>query len=130
MPFSHPIELRFRDLDPLGHVNHAVFVTYLEIARTAWWRGFLGGRPFVEEGFLIARVEVDYRQPVLFGEGIEVEVVCSEVGNRSFTLDYRVVGKDGLVRAEARTVQVMFDFQAQRPRPLGPALAAWLRSQA
>lgn len=129
MPFSHPIDVRFRDLDPLGHVNHAVFVTYLEIARTEWWKGFLDGRPFAEEGFLIARVEVDFRQPILFGERIEVEVRCSVVGTSSFTLDFRVLGKDGRVRAEARTVQVMFDFQAQRPRPLGTVLTAWLRSQ-
>lgn len=130
MPFSHPIEVRLRDLDPLGHVNHAVFVTYLEIARTEWWRAFLGGRPFSEEGFLIARVEVDFRQPILFGERVDVELSCSAVGTRSFTLDFRVLGGDGQTRAEARTVQVMFDFQTQRPRPLGSELIAWLRSQA
>jgi len=130
MPFSHPIDVRFRDLDPLGHVNHAVFVTYLEVARTEWWRRFLGGRPFESEGFLIARVEVDYRHPILFGERVEVELRCSAVGTRSFTLHFRVLGPDAQVRAEAQTVQVMFDFRTQQPRPIGPDLASWLKGQA
>ena len=48
MPFSHPIEVRFSDLDAMGHVNNALVVSYMEQARFQWWRTFLGGRKFQE----------------------------------------------------------------------------------
>ena len=115
MPFSTPIEVRFADLDALGHVNNATFITYLEQARWYWWEGFLEGRPFLDEGFLIARVEIR----------------CTQVGNTSFTLGCKVVrSTDGVVMAEGQTVQVMMDFKTGRPRPLSAAAVAWLKGQA
>ena len=131
MAFSLPIDVRFSDLDALGHVNHAVFISYLEHARTQWWLQVLGERRFQEEGFLIARVEVDYRKPVgLLDGGVRVEVRCVQVGTTSFTLAYRVVRQpDAVVLAEAQTVQVMLDFESGRPRALRPQTQAWLKGQ-
>ena len=130
MPFSHPIEVRFRDLDPMGHVNHAVMVTYLEQARFQWWRSFLGGRKFQEEGFLVVRVEVDYRMPILLGDDVRVELHCPKTGNSSFELSYRVTkGLGGELFAEGRTTQVMLDFNTHRPKPLLPATRDWLEAQ-
>ena len=104
MTFSHPIEVRFRDVDALGHVNHAVVVSYLEVARYAWWRDFLKGRSFQAEGFLIARVEADYRVPIQLGDEVAVELRCSRVGRSSFDLDYRVLRGSGLLLAEGRAL--------------------------
>lgn len=130
MPFSHPIEVRFNDLDAMGHVNNAVVVSYMEQGRFQWWRAFLEGRRFEEEGFLIARVEVDYRMPILVGDDVRVELRCTKVGNTSFELSYRLTkGPDGEVFAEGKTVQVMLDFATQRPRPLAPATRTWLEAQ-
>lgn len=130
MTYSYPIDVRFSDLDALGHVNHAVFVTYLEQARFHWWLAFLEGRPFEEEGFLIARVEVDYRKPILLGDSVRVELHCVKIGTTSFTLAFKVVREpDGAVFAEAHVVQVMLDFATQRPKPIGPETLAWLRTQ-
>lgn len=130
MVFTHPIEVRFADLDMLGHVNNATLVTYLEVARWQWWRAYLAGRPFEEEGFLVARVEVDYRSPILITDEVQVEVVCAKVGRTSFEMAYRVVaGQDGRLLAEARTVQVMMDFATQRPVELRPATRTWLDTQ-
>lgn len=130
MPYSHPIEVRFRDVDALGHVNHAVVVSYLEVARYAWWREFLNGRDFQAEGFLIARVEVDYRRPILLGESVRVELRCPRVGRTSFDLEYRVLRKDDLLCAEGRTVQVMLDFVSGRPVPVLDSTRSWLKGQA
>jgi len=131
MAFSLPIDVRFADLDALGHVNHAVFITYLEHARTRWWGAYLAGRAFTEEGFLIARVEIDYRKPIVLGEEVRVDLRCPHVGNTSFALAYKVVrARDEVVLAEAQTVQVMMDFATQRPRPVRPQTLAWLRTQA
>lgn len=130
MAFSHPIEVRFRDLDALGHVNHATLVTYLEIARTAWWRGWLNGRAFADNGFLIARVEVDYRKPALLGDDIRVELHVAQVGNSSFSLVYRILREPGgVVIADAQTVQVGYDFKSGRPKPLTPDTLAFLRGE-
>lgn len=131
MAFSHPIEVRFRDLDALGHVNNAVLVTYLEIARTAWWRQHLAGRPFQEDGYLVARVEMDYRKPVKLEDPVVVEVRVPQVGASSFSLDYKIRrATDGVVLAEGQTVQVFMDFRSDRPRPAKPETVAWLRTQA
>ncbi len=128
MPFQHPIEVRFMDLDPLDHVNHAVLVSYLEQARWQWWRAYLGGRPFSDEGFLIVRLEVDYRRPILMGEEVQVELRCSRLGRTSFDLAYRVLA-DGALAAEGRTVQVMLDFEAGRPKALSSEVRAWIETQ-
>ncbi len=130
MAFSHPIEVRFRDVDALGHVNHAVVVSYLEVARYAWWRAFLRGREFRDVGFLIARVEVDYRRPILLGEAVRVELRCPRIGRTSFDLDYRVLRKDQLLCAEGRTVQVMMDFGSGRPAAIPDSVRGWLEGQA
>ncbi|HEX7554894.1 MAG TPA: thioesterase family protein [Geothrix sp.] len=130
MAFSHPIEVRFSDLDVMGHVNNAVVVSYLEQARFQWWRSFLGGRKFQEEGFLMARVEVDYRQPILLGDEVRVELHCTRVGNTSFELSYRVTkGLGGDLFAEAKTVQVMLDFAIHRPKPIAESTRDWLEAQ-
>jgi acyl-CoA thioester hydrolase len=130
MAFSHPIEVRFSDLDAMGHVNNAVVVSYMEQARFQWWRTFLGGRKFQEEGFLIARAEVDYRVPILLGDDVRVELHCTKVGNSSFELTYRLTrGLGGDLMAEGKTVQVMLDFTTNRPKPLLPATREWLEAQ-
>jgi len=130
MAFSYPIDVRFSDLDSLGHVNHAVFVSYLEQARYHWWQGFLKERPFEEDGFLIARIEVDYRKPILIGDKVRVDLRCDKIGTSSFSQVFRIVREaDGVVVAEAHTVQVMLDFKTQRPRPIRPETLAWLRTQ-
>lgn len=131
MAFSQSIEVRFADLDALGHVNHAIFVTYLEHARTRWWGEYLAGREFTEEGFLIARVELDYRKPIVLGEDVRVDLRCSHVGHTSFSLAYKVVRtRDEVVLAEGQTVQVMMDFATNRPKALRAHTLAWLRAQA
>lgn len=131
MPFIHEIHPRFRDLDALGHVNNAVLVTFLEQARFHWWRGFLAGRPFEAEGFLIARVEADYKIPIFLEDQVRIEVRCTRIGTSSFELAYRVLrGADGALFAEGKTVQVMLDFKTNRPTPLTDAARTWLESQA
>lgn len=127
MSFTHPIEVRFSDLDTLNHVNNAVLVSYIEQARWKWWHRYLGTRPFEEEGFLIARVEVDYREPIFMGDEVHVELWCPRVGRTSFDLGYRVTrGPGGALLAEARTVQVMLDFKTQRPTPVRDEARAWM----
>lgn len=131
MAFTHSIEIRFSDLDAMGHVNNATMLSLVEQARYKWWQILLAGRPFQAEGFLLARTEIDYRTPILLGDEVLVELRCSRMGGSSFDLSFRVTrGPGGELFAEGKTVQVMLDFEAQRPKAVPAEVRAWLETQA
>ncbi len=112
-PFVHVERIRFGDLDVMGHVNNAVFLTYLEEARFAFLR-HLGLVEAVDEpGLILARAEIDFRSPAA-GEEVEVGVRAARLGTKSFDLEYQVRA-DERTLAEARTVQVAYDYEQQRP---------------
>ena len=109
MPFVHTETVRFRDADSLGHVNNAAYLTYLEQARIA----FLAPIGADQTQMILARVEIDFRAQVGFGEQIEIEVRPLRVGKKSFELGYSLRVRGELV-AEAKTVLVAFDYAAGR----------------
>jgi acyl-CoA thioester hydrolase len=123
---SHRLTVRFRDCDPLGHVNNAVYLTYLEQARFTLWREQIGfvARPAVEggrrgEGMILARAEIDFRAQARYGDELEVQLNLASLGRSSFTYDYQIVRLPaGDVMASARTVQVWFDYDRERSVPL------------
>jgi len=93
--------VRFRDCDAMGHVNNAVYSTYLEQARI----GILGDL----EPFILARVEIDFRAELRAGEEVEIGTRCSRVGMKSFELEHELHA-DGRVVAEAKSVLVGYDY--------------------
>jgi acyl-CoA thioester hydrolase len=107
--FVHRERVRFRDLDAFGHVNNAVFLTYLEQARIEFLRhlGLLGRVD--DMTMILARAEIDFRSQATLGEEIDIGVRPSRFGAKSFDLDYELRSGDRLV-AEARTVLVAFDY--------------------
>ena len=111
--FAHRETVRFRDLDSMGHVNNAVFLTYMEQARI----GFLFGRGATTNSIIIARVEIDYRSPVGLGDTVEVAVRCDRLGTKSFDLEYELRVGDRVV-AEARSVQVFYDYDRREAAEL------------
>jgi acyl-CoA thioester hydrolase len=119
--FSHPIEVRFRDCDPLGHVNNAAYLTYLEQARLFYWRSLWGfglDERSTSPGVIMARAEIDYRLPARYGQTLEVRIDLAAIGKTSFTYDYEIVDEQQQVVASARTVQVMYDYGAAKPVPI------------
>ena len=125
--FTFPIEVRFRDLDAIGHVNNAVYLTYLESARLAWWRQVTGRERF---DMMLARVEVDYRSPVVFGENLVVGIRCGSMRRSSFVLELEVREETtGRLVAESRKVCVHFDHDAGRSSPLPTELRERFRAQ-
>jgi acyl-CoA thioester hydrolase len=121
--FVHREQVRFRDVDAMGHVNNAVFLTYLEEARIAYLLRF-GAEA---ANMIMARVEIDFRAPLRAGDELEIGVRPSAVGTKSFELDYEV-RSGATVAAEAKTVIVSFDYENGRsvdlPRSWREALAA------
>jgi acyl-CoA thioester hydrolase len=107
--FVHRERVRFRDLDALGHVNNAVFLTYIESARVAFLVGLGAASTLEDMTIIVARIEIDFRSPVGFGEEVEVEVQASRFGDKSFDLDYELRVGDRIV-AEAKSVLVGYDY--------------------
>ena len=102
-PWSHRDRVRFRDCDAMGHVNNAVYSTYLEEARI----GVLGDL----FDFILARVEIDFRSELRMGEEVDVRTRCSRIGTKSFDLEHEVATSGGRVVAEARSVLVSYDYK-------------------
>ena len=129
--FRHSIEVRFRDCDPMGHVNNAVYLTYLEQARFAHWRAVWGfnfeGLPENAPGVILARAEIDYRRPARYGDMLEVRISLDRIGRTSFSYSYEIVDQNDLVVAEAKSVQVMYDYAAGRPVPLSDEMRSKLQ---
>jgi acyl-CoA thioester hydrolase len=124
--FTHHLEVRFRDCDALGHVNNAVYLTYLEESRFAFWRasglgsGADGGLRAADRalGVIVARVEIDYRRAAEHGDRLSIHMGVAAIGRTSFTYEYEIVDADGTLIANARTVIVRYDYASGRPVPL------------
>ncbi|WP_018111564.1 acyl-CoA thioesterase [Thermus igniterrae] len=117
-PVVVPVEVRFRDLDALGHVNNAVYLSYFEVARVAYFAHL--ERDWLAKGhFILARAEVDFLRPVHLGDRVEVGVRVVRLGRSSFDMEYLLTAQ-GEPAARGKTVQVW--LEGGRPAPLPPAI--------
>jgi acyl-CoA thioester hydrolase len=107
--FSTTIELRFSDLDAYGHVNSALYFTYLETARVKLFRDFF--REVTQHGIftLVARAECDFKIPITLYDNLIVTLWIAKTGRSSFELEYRLHDDQGKTYATARTTMVCFD---------------------
>jgi acyl-CoA thioester hydrolase len=120
--YRHRLSVRFRDCDAMGHVNHAVYFTYLEQCRLTFWRE-LTGKAAPNTRVIVARAACDYKAPAFFGDELEVRLWVGDIGRSSFGLEYDIVHveKSHLV-ATGKTVLVSYDYAAGKSTPL-PAAA-------
>lgn len=129
--FRHPIEVRFRDCDSLGHVNNAVYFSYLEQARLVYAQQQEFDRAAGDIGFILARAECDFRSQAAFGDLLEVRLGVRSVGRSSFTYEFEIVdAKEGRLVATARSVQVTYDYAEGRSVPLPALLRSKLEAAA
>ena len=128
-PFQQPIQIRWNDLDALGHVNNAVFITYFEMARGPYMMAASSTWDWSEHMFLIGHVEASFQRELTFRDrDPRVEVRTTRLGGKSFDIRYRVLstGATGeeVVHATGTTTQVMFDTPSRRTI----AIPDWLRN--
>lgn len=110
------LEVRFRDVDAFGHVNNAVFFSYVEQARIRYLTEALELDAIQRLPLILARVEMDYRAPVFYGEPLEVTSRIDWIGGTSFAMSHQVLaGDDAHVAADAETVLVAYDYATSRP---------------
>jgi acyl-CoA thioester hydrolase len=111
----HQIHPRFRDTDAMGHVNNAIYVTYLEIARQVYWERLDHVADYRQVPFILAHVTIDFRSEALVSEVIEIGIRCEWVGTKSFAFVYEIWEKqtERLV-VEATSIQVCYDYATKR----------------
>jgi acyl-CoA thioester hydrolase len=115
--FVHRETIRFRDLDAMGHVNNAVYLTYLESARVAFLLEHGTATSFDALAIIVARIEIDFRSPVGFDGEVEIGVRSGRFGTKSFDLEYELRAGDRLV-AEAKSVCVGYDYSRGEAVPI------------
>jgi acyl-CoA thioester hydrolase len=117
--FVHRLTVRFRDCDAMGHVNHAVYFTYMEQCRFALWRALGGGDGLPGAATIIVHAECDYRAPAFVHDELEIRLTLGEVGRSSFTFSYAIVHvPSGRPIADGRTINVTYDYAAGRTIPI------------
>jgi acyl-CoA thioester hydrolase len=111
-PYIITVEVAFRDLDAMGHVNNAVYLSYLETARIKFLIELLGLNGPGDMPLIMAEAQVSYKAPAFFGEQLTIGTGVSRFGIKSFDMVYRITGGDGRLVVLAKTVQVAYDYAA------------------
>lgn len=116
--FEHQVRVRWRDTDAQGHVNHAVFLTYLEEGRDAFYVQVLGSDPV----YVVARLEIDLRAEVRHhpDQQVTVRIRAERLGTTSLTTHEMILTRSGEMAAEARVVTVRWDPERRKPIPFSP----------
>ncbi len=110
---EHTVDVRWRDTDALGHVNHVVFLTYLEEGRDAFYRQILGD-PY----YVVVRLEVDLRAEVRHQDRrVTVRIEVERVGTTSLTTRETILSASAQPVAQARVVTVRWDPGQGKPVP-------------
>ena len=120
---QHPVDVRWRDTDALGHVNHAVFLTYLEEGRDAFYSQVLGSDPV----YVVVRIEIDLRAEVRHEDRrLTVQIAVERLGTTSLTTRETIITAAGEVAAEASVVTVRWDQDLRMPIPFSESERARL----
>ncbi len=89
------IQVRFADVDVMGHVNNAVYLSYFEITRMHYFKHMLSREwDWNKEGIILLKNEIEYKRPVLLTDFPRIKMIVEHVGNKSFTLSYELTVDD------------------------------------
>ena len=114
--YRYDLQVRFRDTDALGHINNAVYHSYIEMCRTQWLDDalqcgvFSAGR---RVPIILARTEMDYLKQGHLHDKLYVELFISHIGEKSFHQRYEVKSQQQTI-AVAKAVLVWFDFDTNQ----------------
>lgn len=113
--YALDIDVRFRDLDPMGHVNNAVQLSYIEQARAGYFADVVGEMLHSVDTVLV-HATMDYEAPITWEANVVVTVDSVALGESSITMTYTITA-DGVTASTAETVQVVVD-ESDRSRPI------------
>ncbi len=108
--YTMEIQMRFRDLDAMGHVNNAVYLTYCELARAQFYLKHAFKRSLHDIDFILAHADIDFVSAAEWGDVVEVSVWPSKIGESSFTLSFELRDKkSNRLLATSSSVLVSYD---------------------
>lgn len=121
-PFKHktPIQIRFKDIDKLGHVNNANHVTYFELARVDYFEALAAENikiDWINEGVILAKIEMEYKMPILLEDKIFVYTWVSKMGTKSFDMSCSIVKIENNVEIEVAkglAIIVCFNYKTNQ----------------
>ncbi len=109
------IQVRFKDVDSLGHVNHANHITYFEVARVDYFDKVMGDLEidWKNEGLILAKIEMEYKQPILLNDRVAVYTSVSKMGIKSFEMTCEIVKEENgkeIELARGKAIIVCFNY--------------------
>lgn len=131
--FSTNIEVRFRDLDAIGHVNNAVYFTYFEESRKHFSKKVLGVSDISDFKFIMAHIQCDFITSIRFNDHVILQMWVKDIGTKSFSFEYRLVDfyDEAKVYATGESIQVCYDYEKNRsieiPAKMRERLARYLK---
>jgi acyl-CoA thioester hydrolase len=114
--YKTPIAVRFSDIDAVGHVNNAIYLTYFEEARLKYWREVINW-DMSKSGVIVGRSEVNYLKPIMLRDQVVCYVRTTRIGNSSFDIMHVLVkitehGEE--ICTTGKTVLISYDYKANR----------------
>ena len=126
---THEIRPRFRDTDAMGHLNNAIYITYLEVARQVYWERLDHVADYRRVPFILAHVTIDFRSEALVAEVLEIGIRCEWIGTKSFAFRYEIRERDSRrLVVEATSIQVCYDYGSKQSIPMPVDLARKLET--
>ncbi len=131
-PIQCELPVQWGDMDALGHVNHTIYIKWMETARMHYFDICGLSKSYKTQGIgpILAAIEVTYLRPVVFGETIRVETRMSRMGRASFDMDYRLtsVSSSSEQVAKGTAKCVVYNYNTGKPAPMDETLRAAIES--
>jgi len=122
MPCNTKIHIRFADIDSMGHVNNATYLSYFEQARMDFFKkNFSGKWDWKTDGIVLVKNVVEYKIPIFLHDEITIQTDISYVGNKSFTFDYEVIkvfNNKLAVCCVGSSTLVSFDYSSNKSKEI------------
>jgi len=117
---SKNISVRFKDIDSMGHVNNAVFFTFFEEGRKAFFNKMFNISKLDDINFILAHISCDYLIPIKINDPVTLQLWIGETGSKSFTFIYKLINRKNnlFVYAKGESVQVFFDYKKNCTIPI------------
>lgn len=126
------IQIRFSDIDWMGHVNNAVYLNYIEKARIDFFKTAALKIDWKKVGIILARTEINYKMPALLEDDLYVKTWCSRTGTKSFDLSFLIYKKlkaETIEIANGLTVLVCYDYSTSQSVDLPQEWKDWLAEE-
>jgi len=118
--YKTPIAIRFSDIDNVGHVNNAIYLTYFEVARLNYFREVINWS-LREHGIIVGRTEVNYLKPITLEDQLFCYVRTTRIGNSSFDVMHvlvRLTDHGEEICTTGKTVCISYDYTAKKSVPI------------